>query len=70
MVERLYTDIQWEHLPRELRFGSGMTCWRRMRDWNEAEVRQRLHELLLAVLNAAAKLDCSRSVGDSSHVRR
>ncbi|WP_414720115.1 transposase [Umezawaea sp.] len=34
-------------------FGSGMTCWRRPRDWNDAGVWQRLHEHLLAALNAA-----------------
>lgn len=32
----LHAGIQWEHLPQELGFGSGMTCWRRLRDWNEA----------------------------------
>jgi transposase len=46
-----------------------MTCWRRLRDWNEAGVWQRLHEVLLAELNAAARLDWSRCVVDSSHVR-
>ena len=46
----LYTGIRWEFLPQELGFGSGMTCWRRLRDWNEAGVWQRLHELLLAEL--------------------
>jgi transposase len=30
----LYTGIRWEFLPQELGFGSGMTCWRRMRDWH------------------------------------
>jgi transposase len=44
----LHTGIQWEYLPQELGFGSGMTCWRRLRDWNEAGVWQRLHEVLLA----------------------
>ncbi len=65
----LHTGIQWEHLPQELGFGSGMTCWRRLRDWNEAGVWQQLHEVLLAELNAAARLDWSRAVVDSSHVR-
>lgn len=65
----LHTGIQWEYLPKELGFGSGMTCWRRLRDWNEAGVWQQLHEVLLAELNAAARLDWSRSVVDSSHVR-
>ncbi|MGW2306398.1 IS5 family transposase [Streptomyces sp. NPDC001809] len=61
----LHTGVQWEHLPQELGFGSGMTCWRRLRDWNEAGVWQQLHEVLLAELNAAARLDWSRAVVDS-----
>ncbi|MER6691912.1 IS5 family transposase [Streptomyces minutiscleroticus] len=65
----LYTGIPWEFLPQELGFGSGMTCWRRLRDWNEAGVWQRLHESLLAELHAAGALDWSRAVIDGSHVR-
>ncbi|MGP8304492.1 IS5 family transposase [Streptomyces inhibens] len=65
----LYTGIQWEWLPRELGFGSGMTCWRRLRDWNDAGVWQRLHEVLLDELRATDRLDLSRAVIDSSHVR-
>jgi hypothetical protein len=33
--------------------GSGMTCWRRLREWQESGVWQRLYELLLAKLNEA-----------------
>ncbi|MBM7864261.1 transposase [Lentzea nigeriaca] len=44
----LYTGIPWEFLPQELGFGSGMTAWRRLRDWHQAGVWQRLHENLLA----------------------
>jgi transposase len=62
----LYTG---EFLPQELGFGSGMTCWRRLRDWNEAGVWQRLHELLLSELRAADLLDFSRAAVDSSHIR-
>jgi transposase len=65
----LYTGIPWEFLPQELGFGSGMTCWRRLRDWREAGVWQQLHDLLLAELNAAGALDWSTAVIDSSHVR-
>ena len=65
----LYTGIRWEWLPAELGFGCGMTCWRRLRDWNNAGVWQRLHEVLLAELRAADKLDLSRAVVDSSHIR-
>jgi len=49
----LHTGMQWEYLPQNLGFGSGMTCWRRLGDWNEAGVWQRLHEVLPAELNAA-----------------
>jgi transposase len=65
----LYTAIPWEFLPQELGFGSGMTCWRRLRDWNDAGVWQRLHEILLARLRGAGQLDMSRAVIDGSHIR-
>lgn len=45
-----------------------MTCWRRLRDWNEAGVWQRLHEPLLSELRAADLLDFSRAAVDSSHI--
>nr|WP_256123079.1 IS5 family transposase [Streptomyces sp. LUP47B] len=65
----LHTGIQWEYLPQELGFGSGMTCWRRLAAWNEAGVWDQLHLVLLKKLRAAKKLDWSRAVIDSSHVR-
>ncbi|GAX58255.1 DDE transposase [Streptomyces olivochromogenes] len=65
----LHTGIQWEYLPQELGFGSGMTCWRRLAAWNEAGVRDQLHVLLLEKLRSKDKLDWSRAVIDSSHVR-
>lgn len=64
----LYTGIPWEFLPQELGFGSGMTCWRRLRDWHEG-VWQRLHESLLAERHAADALDFSKAVIDGSHLR-
>lgn len=65
----LYTGIGWEDLPQELGFGSGMTCWRRLRDWHEAGVFDQLHEVLLAELHAADQIDWSRAIADASHVR-
>jgi transposase len=65
----LHTGIQWEFLPQELGFGCGMTCWRRLQEWNAAGVWQRLHEILLAELHTAGRLDWSRTAVDSSHVR-
>ncbi|MDQ3221999.1 MAG: IS5 family transposase [Gemmatimonadota bacterium] len=34
----LKSGIQWELLPQEMGCGSGMTCWRRLRDWQAAGV--------------------------------
>ncbi|MFE5797383.1 IS5 family transposase [Streptomyces sp. NPDC056503] len=65
----LHTGIQWEYLPQELGFGSGMTCWRRLATWNEAGVWDQLHLVLLKKLRSAKQLDWSRAVIDSSHVR-
>jgi transposase len=65
----LQTGIPWEYLPQEMGCGSGMTCWRRLREWQEAAVWQQLHELLLAKLNEADRIDWSRAAIDSSHVR-
>ncbi|GAA2276271.1 IS5 family transposase [Streptomyces hawaiiensis] len=65
----LYTGIPWRYLPQELGFGSGMTCWRRLREWNEARVWQRLHEMLLVELRAVGILDLSRASVDSSRLR-
>ena len=65
----LKTGIPWEDLPQEMGCGSGMTCWRRLRDWNEAGVWERLHQVLLDELQDADQLDWSRAVVDSSHVR-
>jgi len=65
----LKTGIPWEELPQELGCGSGMTCWRRLRDWQAAGVWAQVHRLLLERLRAADKLDLSRAVVDSSSVR-
>lgn len=46
-----------------------MTCWRRLRDWNDAGVWDRLHQVLLDELHEAGEIDWSRAVVDSSHVR-
>jgi transposase len=65
----LKTSIPWEDLPQEMHCGCGMTCWRRLRDWQQAGVWDKLHELLLAELRAADKIDWSRAAVDSSSVR-
>jgi transposase len=65
----LKTGLRWRDLPAEMGCGSGMSCWRRLRDWQEAGVWSQLHELLLAELRAAGQIDFSRVVIDSSSIR-
>jgi transposase len=65
----LHTGISWTQLPLELGFGSGVTCWRRLDEWQRAGVWERLHALLLARLRAAGAIEWSRAVVDASHVQ-
>ena len=63
----LRSGIPWEMLPRELGC-SGMTCWRRLRDWQEAGVWTGLRRVLLERLSDAGQLDWSRAALDSATV--
>lgn len=65
----LVTGIGWEDLPQELGFGSGMTCWRRLRDWQAAGVFDALHQVLLAECHAAGLVNFDRVIADASHIR-
>ena len=65
----LHTGIAWRHLPLELGFGGGSTCYRRMVEWQQAGVWERLHARLLAELRAAGEIEWARAVADSSHVQ-
>lgn len=65
----LRSGIPWEMLPQEMGCGSGMTCWRRLRDWHRAGVWRRLHELLLSRLEQGGQIDWSRASIDSVSVR-
>jgi transposase len=64
----LKSGIPWELLPPEMGCGSGMTCWRRLRDWQEAGVWDRLHQTLLDRLGEADRLDWSRAALDSASI--
>jgi transposase len=65
----LKTGIPWEYLPKEMGCGSGMTCWRRLRDWQKAGVWDRIHRVLLNKLRGIDKIDFSRMLVDSGSVR-
>src|SRR5919198_3166667 len=62
----LRAGVPWRLLPaKELGCGSGVTCWRRLRDWHQAGVWQRLHQVLLDQLGIADEIDWSRASLDS-----
>ena len=64
----LKTDIPWEMLPQEMGSGSGMTCWRRLKEWHEAGVWGRLHRTMLDCLGKADEIDWERASLDSASV--
>jgi transposase len=64
----LHSGIPWEDLPQELGFGSGMTCWRRLREWHNSGVWARLHLALLARLRGYDAIDWSRVSIDGASV--
>jgi len=64
----LVTGVPWRMLPTEIGC-SGVTAWRRLRDWQAAGVWERVHRELLRRLNAAGQLDWSRGIVDSSQIR-
>src|SRR3954466_2645688 len=65
----LKSGIPWEMLPQELGCGSGMTCWRRLRDWQDAGIWQLIHFALLDWLARAGRIDWSHAILDSSSIR-
>lgn len=65
----LRTGCPWRLFPKELGCSSGTTCWRRLRDWQEAGVWERLHTRLLNWHGDEATIDWSRASVDSLSVR-
>ena len=65
----LKTGIPWEDLPCELGCGCGMTCWRRLRDWQADGTWLKIHKALLGRLRGADQIDWERAMIDSSSVR-
>ena len=65
----LRTGCPWEYFPKELGCGSGMTCWRRLRDWQAAGVWEKIWRVLLDELGLADEIDWSKVAIDSCSVR-
>ena len=65
----LRSGIPWRMLPKQLGCGSGMTCWRRLRDWQHAGIWDLTHFVLLNWLSRNGRIDWSHAVVDSCSVR-
>jgi transposase len=64
----LKSGIPWEMLPQEMGCGSGVTCWRRLREWQEAGLWERLHRVLLNRLGEADQIEWERACLDSASI--
>lgn len=62
----LFTGCRWQDIPP--RYGSGKTCWHRLRRWQREGVWDRLWHALLATLDQRQRLDWNHVVLDSSTV--
>jgi DNA-binding GntR family transcriptional regulator/transposase len=62
----LQNGIQWNELPAEMGFGSGVSCWRRLRDWQQSGAWDRIHGVLLSKLAGADQIDFSRASAGTS----
>jgi transposase len=65
----LKSGCPWEYLPQEMGVGSGMTCWRRLRDWHALGIWLKIWMLLLDALGKADAIDWTAGVLDSCSVR-
>ncbi len=61
--------LRWRDLPTELGFGSGVTCWRRLRQWQALGVWATVHQGVLNWLGDLDAVDWSRASVDSLSVR-
>ncbi len=69
IVYVLCKGVSWRDVPAERVGCSGVTSWRRLRDWTAAGIWPQLHEVLLAALRAAGLLAMDGAAVDGSHVR-
>lgn len=69
IVYVLCKGVAWRDVPASVVGCSGVTAWRRLRDWTEAGVWPRLHTELLAELRMTGLLEMDDCAIDGSHVR-
>ena len=60
----LRTSCRWQDLPQE--YGSSVTCWRRLHQWQEQGVWEGIWRTLLAHLDSQGRLDWERAHLDAT----
>lgn len=61
-------NMPWNDLPKDLGFGSGRTCLRRLEEWQAAGIWEKLYRQLLTQLQRAGQIDWSRASVDAGSV--
>ena len=56
-------------LPQEMGCGSGVTCWRRLRDWAGEGVLEDIQAALVGDLAARGKVDLRELLADATFIR-
>lgn len=69
IVYVLRKGVAWREVPTSVVGCSGVTAWRRLRDWTEAGVWSQLHAALLTELRKTGLLDMDAAAVDGSHIR-
>jgi transposase len=60
----LRSGARWKDLPKE--YPSASTCWRRLRDWEEQGVWERVWRVFVGLLDAQGLLDWEETFADGS----
>ncbi len=69
IIHVLRTGVAWRDVPVRAVGCSGVTAWRRLRDWTEAGIWPRRHAALLTALRRTDLLGLDDCAVDGSHVR-
>ena len=62
----LKTGISWEDLPKEMGCGCGMTCLRRLRQWQQSGAWPKIQEILKLHLRNASRYQWARARGEAA----
>lgn len=57
----LKTGIAWEHLPKEIQCGSGMTCLRRLREWQADGTWEEIRRIVITCSRVGRYIDWARA---------